>query len=135
MRRHLLALFSACCLPLAAGCQLTGLTASTDSNTPTPAIGMQFAPPKPKSNETAINHPVSKVAQTDKRSGRVPAVKPAVHAPESDIPSGEMGGEEAPPSGNFISRLLKKEPAKRVNLPLAENQAVHATTDEALDGF
>lgn len=138
MRRLLLGLYCGSCIPLALGCQLTGVTASSNSNTPTPAIGMQFAPPKrdvAKSELPAV--PTPKVAESQRHSGRVPSVKPAVHTAESDIPSGELGAEETPPSGNFISRMLtgKKESAKRVSLPLAENQSVHATTDEALDGF
>jgi hypothetical protein len=121
---------------------MTGFTASSDSNTPTPAIGMQFAPPNPKRSIAKSDLgtvPTPSVAQSQKRSNRVPSVKPAVHDanPEPEIASGELGAEATPPTGNFFTRMVsgKKEPAKRVLLPLAENQSIHATTDEALDGF
>ena len=76
-----------------------------------------------------------------RQSSRAPTVKPAVHssdpAPDPEIPAGEAATAATQPQGNFLSRMLpgKKEPAKRMQLPLAEGSSAQATNDEMFGGL
>jgi len=133
MRRLLFVLSCSGCLPLM-WMPVRRYHASSNSNTPTPAIGMHFArrrgtprrwtwePPnhRPSPRRTNPRHPACRPSS---RLSMPPNRKPRFLQ--------QARAEAAPPSGNFFSQMLsgKKQPAKRVPLPLAEvSQSRQPTT-------